>query len=269
MVREIVDATLGKEESSDEQEKLRQRNTELAAEAVFGYLEKAQQENVLPHIDLDDPDTRDVIFKAIVGLADNLFVQGSVNDAESFAKIVHPKLENIMEKLRTEALHDSLTNVLNRNGVDKFIEYLDELGKTPQAIIAVDLTNFKAVNDKISHQRGDEVLLAVSDILREGDVVARIGGDEFIVILWDERPESDRTETLTPAEIMEVVMGRISAKVKAYIGENPDLAHVNFELAMGGIEWEAGAPLGEHTAKALALMKEDKGRQHAELGEYR
>ncbi|OGL34239.1 hypothetical protein A3F64_01625 [Candidatus Saccharibacteria bacterium RIFCSPHIGHO2_12_FULL_42_8] len=248
---------------------LRQRNTELAAEAVFSYLEKAAQENVLPHIDLDDATTRETIFQAIVGLADNLFMQGSVEDAESFAKIVHPKLESIMEKLQKEAMHDPLTGALNRNGIEKFIDYLDEIGTTPQALIAVDLTNFKSINDNISHLRGDEVLKEVSDILREGDVVARIGGDEFVVVLWDDRPESERTENITHEEILNLVIDRISVRIKEFIDNNADLANLKFEVAKGATVWDPDKPLNEHIKIALDAMKVDKATQHEENGKYR
>lgn len=250
-------------------EALRERNTELAAEAVFSYLEKAAEENVLPHIDLDDPTTRETIFQAIVGLADNLFMQGSVEDAESFAKIVHPKLASIMERLEKEAMHDPLTGVLNRNGIEKFIGYLDEIGTTPQGLIAVDLTNFKSINDNISHLRGDEVLKEVSNILREGDVVARIGGDEFVVVLWDDRPESERTEDITQEEILKRVVDRISGRIKEFIDANPDLAELKFEVAKGATVWDSSKPLNEHVKIALDAMKENKATQHKANGKYR
>ncbi len=269
MTSNNIDKNTKKLDPEKNYDSLRQRNTELAAEAVFSYLEKASQENVLSHIDLEDPVTRETIFQAIVGLADNLFMQGSVEDAESFAKIVHPKLESIMEKLQIEAMNDPLTGVLNRNGIEKFINYLDEIGTTPQGLIAVDLTNFKSVNDNISHLRGDEVLKEVSDILREGDVVARIGGDEFVVVLWDERPESERAEDITNEEILERVIDRISARIKEFIDNNPDLADLKFEVAKGATVWDPEKPLNEHIKTALGAMKENKATQHAENGKYR
>src|SRR5580698_5106804 len=87
---------------------------------------------------------------------------------------------------------DSLTDVLNRRGFERELKrslaYVKRYG-TSAALIYVDLDSFKPVNDRHGHAAGDTVLKAVAAALlrqvRASDVVARIGGDEFVVLLWN------------------------------------------------------------------------------------
>jgi len=95
-------------------------------------------------------------------------------------------------QLRYQASHDKLTNLSNRqdfedcvnNYIPKSIKH-----KLPGAVIFIDLDRFKPINDIAGHSAGDELLKRVALILtsnvRERDVVARIGGDEFAVLLTD------------------------------------------------------------------------------------
>ncbi len=87
---------------------------------------------------------------------------------------------------------DPLTDVLNRRGFERELKrslaYVKRYG-TSAALIYVDLDAFKPVNDRHGHAAGDAVLNAVAAALvrnvRASDVVARIGGDEFAVLLWN------------------------------------------------------------------------------------
>jgi diguanylate cyclase (GGDEF)-like protein len=96
------------------------------------------------------------------------------------------------EKLRYQAYHDALTGLPNRN---RFAERLEEaiLGArrtgTTFAVLFVDLDHFKYINDSLGHHIGDLLLQAVGERLKRGlrasDIVARIGGDEFIMLLGE------------------------------------------------------------------------------------
>jgi diguanylate cyclase (GGDEF)-like protein len=87
---------------------------------------------------------------------------------------------------------DPLTDVLNRRGFEReltrSLAYVKRYG-TSAALLYVDLDDFKPVNDRHGHAAGDAVLKAVAGALltsvRASDVVARIGGDEFAVLLWN------------------------------------------------------------------------------------
>lgn len=94
------------------------------------------------------------------------------------------------EKLKWFAWRDPLTGLLNRRVMEKVLqrEYKRAVRyQSPLTLAFLDLDDFKAVNDKYGHDRGDELLRYVANILeeltRESDVVARYAGDEFIVIL--------------------------------------------------------------------------------------
>ncbi|HEY0720035.1 MAG TPA: EAL domain-containing protein [Gammaproteobacteria bacterium] len=94
------------------------------------------------------------------------------------------------ETLRRMANHDSLTGLVNRK---HFIELLEEelarIGeqKVSSALFFFDLDRFKHINDTYGHAAGDRLLVQIADILRkrlrDGDVIARFGGDEFVALV--------------------------------------------------------------------------------------
>ncbi|NBE06392.1 diguanylate cyclase [Rhodobacter sp. CCP-1] len=83
-----------------------------------------------------------------------------------------------------QALTDALTGLRNRRGLDLAAEVVAD---PDFALVHLDLDLFKQVNDEMGHAAGDHVLLVVARILREesrkGDTVARIGGDEFVILM--------------------------------------------------------------------------------------
>ena len=100
--------------------------------------------------------------------------------------------DELLEKLADEARTDALTGLLNRRGFDE--RAAPELARarresTSIAIAAFDIDYFKRVNDEWGHEVGDRVLVRVAEVLlsqsREIDVVARFGGEEFVVLLPD------------------------------------------------------------------------------------
>ncbi len=95
-------------------------------------------------------------------------------------------LERSLEAERQRARTDPLTGVLNHAAIVDELRALLSVqdDSSTHAVAMVDLDGLKAVNDTFGHQTGDEVLVAVADVLaREGATVGRYGGDEFVVIL--------------------------------------------------------------------------------------
>jgi diguanylate cyclase (GGDEF)-like protein/PAS domain S-box-containing protein len=102
------------------------------------------------------------------------------------------QLKEAEEKLRHLAHHDPLTNLPNRlyfqDRMDQALSHAGRLDKR-LGLLFLDLDNFKDVNDSLGHQVGDRLLKAVSErllhSLRKHDVIARQGGDEFLVLIED------------------------------------------------------------------------------------
>jgi diguanylate cyclase (GGDEF)-like protein len=101
-------------------------------------------------------------------------------------------LQKASERSIEAALHDPLTGLPNRVMIMQTISHAllrrQRTGRT-SALLFVDLDRFKAINDTYGHQSGDEVLVTVgqrlADALRPGDTVARLSGDEFLILLED------------------------------------------------------------------------------------
>ena len=98
-------------------------------------------------------------------------------------------LEETAQELEQQALHDPLTGLANRTLLgDRLAHALAQRGTTVAAVM-LDLDDFKTVNDSLGHAAGDEVLLGVAkrfiSVLRSGDTLARVGGDEFVVVATD------------------------------------------------------------------------------------
>jgi diguanylate cyclase (GGDEF)-like protein len=106
------------------------------------------------------------------------------------------KYKNIEQNLKKMSLFDSLTGLANRALLNEhldlaFARYERSSGRF--SVMFIDLDNFKAVNDTLGHQAGDELLVNVGQCLkaclRDEDIIARVGGDEFVIVV---NSESDR-----------------------------------------------------------------------------
>lgn len=100
------------------------------------------------------------------------------------------------EPLRRGALFDPLTGALNRRGLDNELQALGTraAGEHGLAVIVLDLDHFKAVNDDHGHETGDRVLQRFSDVvrgcIRSEDLFARLGGEEFMLVLRNTQADS-------------------------------------------------------------------------------
>ncbi|AGL19910.1 bifunctional diguanylate cyclase/phosphodiesterase [Actinoplanes sp. N902-109] len=116
--------------------------------------------------------------------------------------------------IRRRATHDALTDLPNR---ELLTETITAWGNRPVGLLFLDLDRFKLVNDHWGHQVGDELLCAVADRIqqhvRPGDVVCRIGGDEFVVALAGPAPTGTGPFVSPPRRIAESLATRLLAEL--------------------------------------------------------
>lgn len=156
------------------------------------------------------------------------------------------------------AYADGLTNLPNRARSDKEFQDLDEL-KTDYCIISIDLNGLKIVNDKFGHPSGDKYIKDFSKVLIStfGDVgmCARIGGDEFLVIIRD-----------SVGKDIELLLGRMDSALNVMNALYPEYRR---SVATGhAFRHECGEEATSHEVYLLAdqRMYEKKRKMHEELG---
>lgn len=135
------------------------------------------------------------------------------------------KLRDVYQHAHDQARCDSLTGVLNRNGLreplQREIERAKRYGR-PFSLLYLDCDNFKAVNDGLGHHAGDAVLIAVGSVLRDGvrsaDAVARVGGDEFVALLSEAGANDGRATARHLKHALDTAMTERSFGVTFSIG---------------------------------------------------
>lgn len=153
--------------------------------------------------------------KHVLLSAENIYVQDKkyrytvVNDVT--------EIKNAENEIKYLSYHDQLTGLSNRRFYDEEIIRINSQSNYPITLVMTDMNNMKRVNDKYGHTTGDRSLIIFANVLqrnfRESDRIARIGGDEFVVIL----PKTDSAET---AKIIE----RINVEISTIHIENLSLS---------------------------------------------
>lgn len=170
------------------------------------------------------------------------------------------ELTNALQKIEMTAVTDNLTGIYNRRKFDDVLGYEIQRVKRfgePFSIILGDIDRFKKVNDKHGHLVGDEVLKMISRLLknnlRQVDILARWGGEEFIVLL----PETAGNEAVKTAE-----------KLRKLVKNSQNDYRVFLTMSFGVAEYLLGDSVDSLLKKAdLALYKaKGKGRNRVEMG---
>jgi diguanylate cyclase (GGDEF)-like protein len=155
---------------------------------------------------------------------------------------------SIEEKVHYLSMHDSLTGLYNRTFFNEELEQLSSLQVYPVTFVIADVDGLKAVNDTAGHQVGDLLIQKASQVLQQGvraaDVLARIGGDEFAIILRS----ADETIAIS-------ILARIRAQLDAYNQKNHLLP---LSLSLGNGTANSPQELQEALQRADEAMYRDK-----------
>jgi diguanylate cyclase (GGDEF)-like protein len=173
------------------------------------------------------------------------------------------RAERTEAELRHLADHDSLTGLLNRRRfraeLDQYVSFAARYGGRG-AVMVIDIDGLKVINDRLGHQAGDTLIRRVAEILRERvratDIVARLSGDEFAVLM----PQSDTAGALQLGEDL-----RAQVAEGMPLNSEIDAASISVGITMFGGQGSAGAEAVLVAADQAMYQAKSEGRNRIAL----
>jgi diguanylate cyclase (GGDEF)-like protein len=185
------------------------------------------------------------------------FIKKPFSLNELIARIKHVRMQ---EEMRSLLLRDELTGLYNRRGFFTLVEYLLKMAKRQDRgmfMLYADLDNLKQINDVYGHQEGDLALIETANLLqnnyRESDIIARIGGDEFVVI-----------SAGTPGDCIDTILRRLQQALETYNAKRNRRPYV-LSLSAGIAYYDPGNPcsIDELLAQGdRSMYRHKKQKQH-------
>ena len=179
------------------------------------------------------------------------FIKKPFSVKELIARIEHAKMH---ERLHDISLHDELTGLYNRRGFFTLAEHLLKTAKRQQAglfMLYCDLDGLKGINDALGHQKGDWALIDTANILKEtfrdSDIIARIGGDEFVVMLIE-----------TTGGNLEIVINRLQKAVEMDNAKSKREYKLSISIGTAYFDPLSPCTIDELLSQADKLMYEQK-----------
>lgn len=180
----------------------------------------------------------------------------------SFAAAIALKNSELVEQLHSAATTDELTGLYNRRALEERLAA--EISRSVRhqlhtSVLLLDVDQFKLVNDTMGHAAGDRLLRLVADILRRQcrslDMVGRLGGDEFLVILPMTKPSE-----------AQVFVGRVQASVAALSRTHPELGRCTLSMGIAEAPGNGTTVTGVLAAADTALYRAKRaGRNTVEI----
>ncbi len=243
------------------------KTASLSDSGIAGIVYKTQETHITPDIN-NEPEAKPVdskyksaltvpvgefgVFQAVATKKDK-FGQKDLQMAELLISHTTTALKRLEaeKEIRYLGFHDKLTGLYNRKYIEEELERLDTPRQLPLSVITGDVNNLKLVNDAFGHDKGDELLKLIADILqdscREEDIIGRFGGDEFIIILPD-----------TDSQNAENIKQRILKNCR----KTEKTEKIPVSIAVGiATKVDVEEDIGEVLKKADARMYEHKVRQ--------
>jgi len=179
------------------------------------------------------------------------FIKKPFTEKELIARIKHVKMQ---QEMRNLTLRDELTGIYNRRGFFALMEYqfnMAKRSKTGLFMLYADLDNLKLINDTLGHQAGDRALIETADILgnnfRQSDIIARIGGDEFVVF-----------PVGTATDCVDKILERLQKALETYNAENNRGYSLSISAGISFYDPERPCSIDDLLAKADRSMYERK-----------
>lgn len=176
--------------------------------------------------------------------------------AQANIKLKYENIErkNMEDKLRAMSLTDELTGLYNRRGFFTLVEQQIKVFKRQRKrifLLYADLDKFKEINDTFGHKKGDEVLIEAADILkstyRKSDLIARIGGDEFVVF-----PVGNDEEYIN------VIIARLQKKINEFNAQKERDYKLSMSVGVAPYDPDYFRSVDELLSEADGLMYKQK-----------
>jgi len=183
-----------------------------------------------------------ISFFVIIYVQTNRKYQEVISQQSAMLQEANKDLEVLYREKEIEASTDHLTGLNNRAALMTQLEYLHARYKRQKEVfsfVIIDVDRFKEVNDSYGHQKGDEILILVSnlilDCIREVDTAARYGGEEFVIIL-------PQTNAVSATHIAE--------RIRVSMEENIKIENRSVTASFGVCEIEEGLSIDDLIKKA-------------------
>lgn len=188
----------------------------------------------------------------LTDITDRKIAERAIREAQEQAEAANRQLADAVRQLERLASTDFLTGAFNRREFERLAELEIERAQrygNPLSQIVLDIDHFKVINDRFGHSAGDHVLVEVTRLLqkqlRQVDMLARWGGEEFVVLL----PQCDVQQACAAAEKLRASLENLSLEPVGQI-------HGSFGVA----EYRPGEPLDDWLRRAdAALYKAKQG----------